>query len=33
MEPDNLESDLTFICLVGIEDPLRPNVIKAVKDC
>lgn len=33
MEPDNLESELTMVCLVGIEDPLRPNVINAVKHC
>jgi len=30
MEPEDLEKDLTMICLVGIEDPLRPNVIHAV---
>lgn len=33
MESDFLESDLTMICLVGIEDPLRPNVIDAVASC
>jgi len=30
MEPEDLEKDLVMICLVGIEDPLRPNVIRAV---
>lgn len=33
MIAEDLESDLTMICLVGIEDPLRPNVIDAVKHC
>lgn len=33
MEPDNLENELIMVCLVGIEDPLRPNVIDAVKHC
>jgi len=28
-----IESQLTFLCLVGIEDPLRPEVFGAIKKC
>lgn len=30
---DELENNLILITLVGIKDPLRPAVIKAVEDC
>jgi P-type Ca2+ transporter type 2C len=30
---EDMETDLTFSCLVGIEDPLRPEVPTAVKRC
>ncbi|KAJ7837021.1 Ca-transporting ATPase [Mycena olivaceomarginata] len=30
---DNLAHDLTLIGIVGIEDPLRPGVLEAVKKC
>ena len=29
----NVENDLTVIAIVGIQDPLRPEVIQAVKNC
>jgi Ca2+-transporting ATPase len=29
----NVECDLTIIAIVGIQDPLRPEVIQAVKNC
>jgi Ca2+-transporting ATPase len=32
-DPANVESDLTVIALVGIEDPLRPEVIGAIQSC
>ncbi len=32
-EEDLLENDLTFIAVVGIEDPLRPDVKNAVRTC
>jgi len=32
-DPDALESDLIAICLLGIQDPLRPAVKGAVADC
>lgn len=32
-DEDFLESDLTLVCLVGIQDPLRPNVKEAVANC
>ncbi|KAH9260976.1 hypothetical protein BASA81_000672 [Batrachochytrium salamandrivorans] len=28
-----VETNLTLLAIAGIEDPLRPNVIQAVKDC
>lgn len=28
-----LESDLIVLCMVGIQDPLRPNIAKSVKTC
>ena len=28
-----IENDLTFICMVGIQDPLRPEVPAAIKAC
>ena len=30
---DITESDLTFVAIVGIEDPLRPEVPNAIKNC
>ncbi|OHT05277.1 calcium motive P-type ATPase [Tritrichomonas foetus] len=32
-DPVNIEKDLTVIALVGIQDPLRPEVKKAIEDC
>ena len=32
-DPLNVEKDLTVIGLVGIEDPLRPEVIHAIEQC
>ena len=32
-DPINVEKDLTVIGLVGIEDPLRPEVIHAIEQC
>jgi Ca2+-transporting ATPase len=32
-DPVNVEQELTVIALVGIEDPLRPEVINAIKQC
>ncbi|CAG7820245.1 unnamed protein product [Allacma fusca] len=32
-EEDNIVSNLTCICLVGIEDPVRPEVPDAIKKC
>ncbi|MGI6772819.1 MAG: calcium-translocating P-type ATPase, PMCA-type [Acutalibacteraceae bacterium] len=32
-EPENLEKDLIFIGLTGMIDPVRPEVIDAVKEC
>jgi Ca2+-transporting ATPase len=32
-DPKNVEQDLTVIALVGIEDPLRPEVITAIHNC
>ena len=32
-DPANVEKDLTVIAIVGIQDPLRPEVIKAVQNC
>lgn len=31
--PENLERDLIFIGLTGMTDPVRPEAIKAVKEC
>ena len=31
--PESVESGLTLICIVGIEDPLRVEVVDAVKTC
>lgn len=33
VEPQDLFTDLTFFAIVGIQDPLRPGVAKAVSDC
>ena len=33
LDPKNVECDLTVIAIVGIQDPLRPEVIKAVQNC
>jgi Ca2+-transporting ATPase len=30
---DNVENNLIDIAIVGIQDPLRPEVIKAIQDC
>lgn len=32
-EPDAIENDLIFIGLAGMIDPIRPEVLDAVKDC
>ena len=32
-EASNVENNLTIIAIVGIKDPLRPEVIKAVENC
>ncbi len=32
-EPDKLEHELTFLGLVGMIDPIRPEVLEAVKEC
>jgi len=32
-DPANIEKDITIIAIVGIKDPLRPEVIKAVEKC
>ena len=32
-DPQNVEKDLTVIGLVGIEDPLRPEVVHAIEQC
>ncbi len=32
-EPDSLENDLTFIGLTGMIDPIRPEVVDAIKEC
>jgi Ca2+-transporting ATPase len=32
-DAENVEQDLTVIALVGIEDPLRPEVIEAIRKC
>ncbi len=32
-EPDYLEKDLTFIGLTGMIDPIRPEVVDAIKEC
>jgi Ca2+ transporting ATPase len=31
--PETTEADLTMVCIVGIEDPLRPEVPAAVQTC
>ena len=31
--PESVESGLTLVCIVGIEDPLRPEVVDAIKTC
>mmetsp|Transcript_11061 Transcript_11061/g.26844 ORF Transcript_11061/g.26844 Transcript_11061/m.26844 type:complete len:1113 (+) Transcript_11061:185-3523(+) len=33
LSPVELETGLTLVCLVGIEDPLRKEVPQAIKDC
>lgn len=33
MNIDELETGLIMICIVGIQDPLRPAVKQAVADC
>ena len=32
-EPENLENDLIFIGLTGMIDPIRPEVVDAIKEC
>lgn len=32
-DEENIVSNLTLICLVGIEDPVRPEVPEAIKQC
>ena len=32
-DPTTVECDLTVLAIVGIQDPLRPEVIKAVENC
>lgn len=32
-DPEKVETDLTVFCLVGIQDPLRPEVIHAIEQC
>jgi magnesium-transporting ATPase (P-type) len=33
VEPEQLETELTFFAVFGIEDPLRAEVIEAVRQC
>ena len=33
LDPADLESGLTLVGMVGIEDPLRPEVPSAIQDC
>ena len=33
LEPDDLEKDLIFLGLTGMIDPIRPEVLDAVKEC
>ena len=33
LEADNIERDMTFVALVGIEDPIRPQVPEAIRQC
>jgi magnesium-transporting ATPase (P-type) len=33
VDNEAIESDLTLHCIVGIKDPLRPDVIDAVRTC
>ena len=32
-DPSNVEKDMIVFCLVGIQDPLRPEVIHAINQC
>lgn len=32
-DPENVEKDMIVFCLVGIQDPLRPEVIHAINQC
>lgn len=32
-DPQNVEKDLIVLCLVGIQDPLRPEVVHAIEQC
>ena len=33
LEADDIERDMTFVALVGIEDPIRPQVPEAIRQC
>eukprot|EP00298_Acanthocystis_sp_HF-20_P015670 c21222_g1_i2.p1 GENE.c21222_g1_i2~~c21222_g1_i2.p1 ORF type:complete len:991 (+),score=396.11 c21222_g1_i2:28-3000(+) len=33
MDPDEIESNLVALAIIGIKDPLRPSVLNAVKAC
>jgi Ca2+ transporting ATPase len=30
---DEFENDMTLVCIVGIQDPLRPEIVSAMGDC
>ena len=33
LEADDIEQDMTFVALVGIADPIRPQVPEAIRQC